>query len=145
MKNLLIIVCMTLILGNVMANDKITSALAQYAWEKRQLIVFSPNNDHPQYQLFTKIETEYKDDIVERKLHTWHVVADDLVKLDLVKKNEIRSQMFRDTFGVNINEFRLLLIGYDQGEKLRQKSVNIDTVFSAIDQMPMRVQEMQKN
>jgi len=38
-----------------MATDKIKSTLDQYAWEKRQLIVFSPNSEHDQYQLFKKV------------------------------------------------------------------------------------------
>ncbi|KAG1652877.1 hypothetical protein GQR58_026025 [Nymphon striatum] len=84
------------------------------------------------------------EDFEERNLHSWHVVGNDSVKLDSRIRAKITSQDFRNTFNVNENQFRLLLIGYDQGEKLRQKEVNIDYVFSEIDQMPMRIQEMQK-
>jgi hypothetical protein len=36
----------------------------------------------------------------------------------------------------------VILIGYDQGEKLRQDTVDLERLFAEIDQMPMRVREM---
>ncbi len=125
------------------ATEKVKLALNDYAWEKRQLIVFSPSNEHNQYQLFKKVQAEFSEEFEERKLHTWHIVASDSVRLDSTVRSEMTSQDFRDAYNVSNNEFRLLLIGYDQGEKLRQKEVNIDYLFSEIDQMPMRIQEMQ--
>ncbi len=125
------------------ANEKVKSALSEYAWEKRQLIVFAPNIEHKQYQLFKKVSAEFRDEFEERKLHTWHVIANDSVRLDSTVKDDVTNQGFRDSFNVSRNEFRLLLIGYDQGVKLRQKQVNIDYLFAEIDQMPMRIQEMQ--
>ncbi len=132
MKKLLIVVCMTFILGEAMANDKVTSALGQYAWEKRQLIVFSPHAEHDQYQLFIDTLSKFRSEFEERKLHSWHVVADDKVMLNSVVKNDVNNQDFRDAYGIDKNEFQLLLIGFDQGEKLRQQSVNIDFIFSEI-------------
>ena len=128
---------------SVFANEKVTSALNEYAWEKRQLIVFAPSKEHTQYQLFKKVTVEFGDELKERKLHTWHVIANDPVRLDSKIQDGIKSQDFREAYTVSNDEFRLLLIGYDQGEKLRQKQVNIDYLFSEIDQMPMRIQEMQ--
>ena len=143
MKKLLIVVCMTFILGEAMANDKVTSALGQYAWKKRQLIVFSPHAEHDQYQLFIDTLSKVRSEFEERKLHSWHVVADNKVMLNSVVKNDVNNQDFRDAYEIDKNEFQLLLIGFDQGEKLRQQSVNIDFIFSEIDQMPMRMQEIQ--
>lgn len=124
--------------------EKVKSALNEYAWEKRQLVVFSPTSKHKQYQIFKAMQLEFSEDFEERNLHSWHVVGNDSVKLDSRMRAKITSQDFRNTFNVDENKFRLLLIGYDQGEKLRQKQVNIDYVFSEIDQMPMRIQEMQE-
>lgn len=134
---------MTFILGEAMANDKVTSALGQYAWKKRQLIVFSPHAEHDQYQLFIDTLSKVRSEFEERKLHSWHVVADNKVMLNSVVKNDVNNQDFRDAYEIDKNEFQLLLIGFDQGEKLRQQSVNIDFIFSEIDQMPMRMQEIQ--
>ena len=134
---------MTFILGEAMANDKVTSALGQYAWKKRQLIVFSPHAEHDQYQLFIDTLSKVRSEFEERKLHSWHVVADNKVMLNSVVKNDVNNQDFRDAYEIDKNEFQLLLIGFDQGEKLGQQSVNIDFIFSEIDQMPMRMQEIQ--
>ena len=125
------------------ANEKVRLALSEYAWDKRQLIVFAPSSENKQYLLFKKVEVEFRDEFEERKLHTWHVIANDSVRLESTVKGDITNQHFRDSYDVGENEFRLLLIGYDQGEKLRQKEVNIDYLFAEIDQMPMRIQEMQ--
>ncbi len=128
-----------------MDTDKIKSALDQYAWEKRQLIVFSPNKDHDLYQLFKKVQTKYSDEFKDRNLHTWHVIAENKVTLNSIARNDINSQDFRDVYSVNKDDFQLLLIGYDLGVKLRQKKVDIKYLFSEIDQMPMRLQEMLDN
>ncbi|WP_299879745.1 DUF4174 domain-containing protein [uncultured Cocleimonas sp.] len=128
---------------NALATEKIQSALNEYAWEKRQLIVFSPSYEHQQYQLFKQVLAEFSEEFEERKLHTWHVIAKDSVRLDSKISSDVSNLGFREMYKVSVNEFRLLLIGYDQGEKLRQKKVNIDYLFSEIDQMPMRIQEMQ--
>ncbi|MEB8431577.1 DUF4174 domain-containing protein [Cocleimonas sp. KMM 6892] len=151
MKNILILLFMIMSSTSVSAaekaTDKVRLALNKYAWEKRQLIVFAPSYEHRQYQLFRKLEAEFRDEFEERKLHSWHVIGNDPVKLDNTVHagitNGISSQDFRKTYNVSKNEFRVLLIGYDQGEKLRQEKVNIDYLFSEIDQMPMRIQEMQ--
>ena len=147
MKKILGLFLMILFSSSVYAAEsvaqKVRNALNEFAWEKRQLIVFSPSKEHAEYQRFKSIELEFNDEFKERRLQSWHVIANDSVKLDSVTRGDILTQDFRDRYNVDTNEFRLLLIGYDQGEKLRLKKVSIDYLFSQIDQMPMRVQEMQ--
>ena len=145
MKKLLIAVFMTFILGDVMANDKVTTALSQFAWEKRQLIVFSPSPQHPQYLSYKKQAATFKPEFKDRKLHSWFIVADSPVMLNESLNKDLTSQNFRETFAIRKNEFRVLLLGYDQGVKLRQELVNLELIFSTIDQMPMRAQEMREN
>jgi len=44
------------------------------------------------------------------------------------------------------NQFTIILIGLDGGEKLRQtKPLDTTTLFAIIDGMPMRRQELKKN
>lgn len=126
----------------LMANDTVQQALAEYAWKKRQLIIFSPNINHPEYQLFERLEKEFKDEFIDRRLQVWRVLPNQIVMLESQAQGKINNQDFYQYFQVNTNDFRLLLIGYDQGEKLRQKTVDIDYLFAEIDQMPMRQQEM---
>ena len=120
----------------------IRNTLDEYAWNKRQLIVFTPDIDHPQYQVLQKTLVDFNKELKERYLHTWHVVADDKVKLGSAIRDDVNNKDFRAYYSVTKDQFRLLLIGYDQGEKLRLQQANIDSIFSAIDQMPMRIQEL---
>jgi len=130
---------------SVSANQKVSEALQEYAWDKRQLIVFSPSHEDPQYQLFLKLKDEFREDFDDRKLHVWHVIAGQKVKLDEQIVSDLKSQDFQAAFGVNKTDFNVVLIGYDQEEKLRQNKVQIDYLFAEIDQMPMRIQEMQED
>ena len=68
--------------GNAIASENVKNALSNFAWEKRQLIVFSPNKDHPQYIKFKQFETQYADEFLDRKLQSWHVITKNKVTLN---------------------------------------------------------------
>ncbi|MGK0272558.1 MAG: hypothetical protein ACI88H_003230 [Cocleimonas sp.] len=127
----------------VMASKNIHEALGEFAWKKRQLIVFTPSIENKQYQLFNKSLIEFNQDFNERNIQSWHVIADDKVLLKDISREELKANNFRTTYSVNNEEFRLILIGLDGGEKFRQQIVNLDEIFAEIDQMPMRIRELQ--
>ena len=127
-----------------MANISISEVLAEYAWDKRQLIVFTPDKENEDFIRFLKNVKQSQQMIKERNLHTWFVIDDSQVFLDSVKRDDIKNHILRNAYKVNKNEFRILLLGYDLGEKLRLEKSNLDIIFSEIDQMPMRIQEMKK-
>ena len=54
MKKGLVLFLSTVLTIPVWANEKINTAMKEYAWEKRQLIVFSPSVNDDQYKLFFK-------------------------------------------------------------------------------------------
>ncbi len=127
----------------VMASKNIHEALGEFAWKKRQLIVFTPSIENKQYQLFNKSLIEFNQGFNERNIQSWHVIANDKVLLKDISREELKAKNFRTTYSVNNEEFRLILIGLDRGEKLRQQIVNLDEIFAKIDQMPMRIRELQ--
>jgi hypothetical protein len=127
------------------ANEKINTTLKEYAWEKRQLIVFSPSVNDDQYKLFLKVQSEFMDEFKDRRLHVWHVISGQKVKLDQEIRADLNDSDFQGAFDVRNTEFKVILVGYDLQEKLRQDKVQIDYLFSKIDQMPMRIQEMQES
>jgi len=145
MKKTFTILSLLMFFGNTPAVEKVELSMNEFAWKKRQLIVFSPSDTHQAYLRFKMIEEKEKPGFNERNLHTWHVIAEKKVKLSTNQTTHFSNQEARDHFQVNIDQFRIILIGYDQGEKLRQTNVDIDFLFSKIDQMPMRIQEMQNN
>jgi len=132
-----------IVLMHATAANTVDQTLGEYAWEKRQVIVFAPALDHPDYLHFLKKLDVFQEDFTERKLHVWHVVGDQAVKLENIRQQSPIANDFRKKYGVSPNEFKLILVGYDQQEKLRQNRLQLDDLFAEIDQMPMRLQEMQ--
>lgn len=124
------------------ATTNVSEALSDYAWQKRQLVVFSPSLDHPELVLFNQVVSEFKVAFDERRLQTWRVLPDQVVTLNKQVNLDLNSQQFQRHFSVNPDDFRLFLVGYDQGIKLQQHRVDIDDIFAEIDQMPIRQQEM---
>ena len=119
-----------------------TQALSEFAWEKRQIIVFTPATDDARLTRFKTIQTEFSEDFAARFLQTWIIEADGKVLLEGEHDSRLQADSFYEHFNVQKDEFRVVLIGYDQGEKLRQVVFNLDELFGEIDQMPMRQQEM---
>jgi hypothetical protein len=145
MKKWILLTLGILITSPAWANQKVSEALQAFAWEKRQLIVFTASTNDPKYQLFLKVSNKFLEEFEDRKLHIWHVIAGQKVKLDEQTRVDLKASDFQKAFGINGTKFKVLLIGYDQQEKLRQDNVQIDDLFAEIDQMPMRIQEMQES
>ena len=128
--------------AQVRASESVQETLASFAWEKRQLVVFAPSGGHPLLERFDQSAANRKDGISDRRLQIWRISPETPVTVDYHLKNGLHSSQFYEYFQVSPKEFRVLLIGYDQGEKLRQQRVDLDTVFAKIDRMPMRIREM---
>ena len=118
-------------------------ALNEFAWEKRQIIVFTPSADDKRLVNFQTIKKEFAEDFAERFLQVWVAEVGKQVTLESKPRKDVSVDAFYQRFSVQPNEFRIVLLGYDQCEKLRQSEFNIDLLLGTIDQMPMRMQEMQ--
>lgn len=127
-----------------LANEQVKQALQNYAWEKRQLIVFSPSANAPEYLQFNRIVKEFAADFEERRLHTWRVLPKQAITLDYQPQSAVNAQAFYEHFKIKPTEFMVLLVGYDQGVKLKQNPFDVDSLFGEIDQMPMRQDEMEE-
>lgn len=129
----------------VWAENNVNSALSKYAWDKRQIIVFTPSIDHPEYKKFLQSSMRQSTELQERNLQSWHVVGSFPVTLENDINDKFTAKDIRLAFEIEENEFRLVLIGYDQGEKLRLTRTDLTQIFTKIDKMPMRIQELQKS
>ena len=125
------------------SNQTVSEALSEYAWEKRQLIVFTPNLENKRFKQFKKIEKEFSADFAERFLQVWTIEANKQVSLENTPDDNLKPQDFYNHFNVSTGDFAVILIGYDQGIKLRLPVFNVDTIMGEIDQMPMRRQEIE--
>ena len=103
--------------------------LDQYRWSHRPVLLFAPSEHDKAYRLQMKILDAAESGLAER---------DVLVLSDIL---DVGRGKLRKTF--QIDGFEIILIGKDGGVKLRSKTpISVEDLFSVIDAMPMRRQEM---
>ena len=117
--------------------------LDEYKWERRILIIFSPDTKQSEYQNQIKELKGQKEGMKERHMLIVHVLPGELAKLQLEEPKEINQEQLRDRFDIQREEFTVLLIGKDGGIKMKSnQALEIKDIFGRIDAMPMRQREM---
>ncbi len=116
--------------------------LLQYAWRQRPLIVISPIRNDPR---FKKQESEFSNTgpaLLERAIVLIEIVGDQVdTKHGPSASGEAAA--LRKRLGIKRDEFSVVLLGKDTRVKLRSSEpVSAAAIFSLIDSMPMRRQEM---
>ncbi len=119
--------------------DRLMSGLT---WEKRVLLVFAPADDHAERQHQRVLLDAVEGGLDERHMTVIEAYADDRLALD-GQFLDISSGAFYDRFGVDGDDFRVILVGKDGSVKLeRNQAVDSGDLFALIDSMPMRRYEM---
>lgn len=112
------------------------------AWEKRVLLVFSPDEQHAGFQRQQAILQTIEGGLSERDMAVIRAFADDRVVFDEQSHAQSAASFYR-RFAVSSNEFRVVLVGKDGTVKLdRDSAVSGNDLFALIDSMPMRRDEM---
>jgi hypothetical protein len=126
------------------SSEGASDILEQYMWEKRLVLVFSPNIDNLEMQEQYKVFKDNEDGIKERDIVTWIFINNEKVIVGGEQKPHLYSSPFYKKFQVDDNDFVVIVIGKDGYEKLRIKNkvATSDSIFSLIDSMPMRKKEM---
>ncbi len=140
MKNLLLPILLSFAL-NLSAQQ-----LKQHRWQNRLLILV--DNEANSDKMLTQLARLKKDKtgLEERKLIVYQFSQKGYRK-GLSNKNEwLTITNTTNFFTKKTTAFRIYLIGLDGGIKMqKQNPVNISTIFSLIDGMPMRQAELRKN
>jgi hypothetical protein len=119
--------------------------LGDYLWKNRLLLIFSPSESY----------TDHRVQKGELEKQMAEVVDRDLIVFEIFVKGESRigkspianpmAESLRSKFDVKPEDFAVLLIGKDGGEKLRStEHIHVEEIFSLIDAMPMRQSEMRE-
>jgi len=114
--------------------------LDQHQWKERILIITSKDNNSLQQQL----DSLRKDieGLQERKLMIYQVTPEGYAK-GIKKNNWTVTTDFYKEIKKEKKGFEVVLIGLDGGVKLRQtKLLTLEKLFTLIDGMPMRRQEL---
>jgi len=119
------------------------AVLEKYQWKNRIVLVFSPSEKDKNYEM--QQTTFLKDNlgIEEREIVIFSVFEGSAKNSDkqLLSKNDCL--YLRDKFHIKKDEFCIVLIGKDGGEKYRKSTILPSAeLFAVIDAMPMRRAEM---
>ncbi len=117
--------------------------LDQYKWNSRMLLVFAPSDQDPRYAA-TRLEAQAAAcQIQDRDLViAWLPLSgpSHLGKRPLAADAQ---QRLRERYRIGTDDFVVVLIGKDGGEKDRSEDIpDLKGLFSLIDSMPMRQSEM---
>ncbi|MEH2143887.1 DUF4174 domain-containing protein [Nostoc sp.] len=119
--------------------------LSSQKWKNRVLLVFAPSVDNHTYQQQMQLLQEHNSGFADRDLVLVQVLATDESYANRQPIDESSAAKLRDRFGVNKENFRVILVGKDGGVKRSDATpVQATAIFKEIDAMPMRQQEMQK-
>ena len=132
MKNIILI--LLLIIFPVMLIN--SSPLDKYLWKNRVIVTFSPSKNNTERNYFVNS--------INRNLCKFN--SRNIIHIDFIfNENDQKIENFESSFeniSLSSSEFRLILIGKDGGIKLNSRKISLEEIFSLIDTMPMRQEEM---
>ena len=137
-----------LILALVLLNSTMATAdsvlLDSYTWHNRLLLIFTPDQGHPEFIAQNEELARVGAELIDRDLVIFRMMPGEAVTIDNNISRESNSNGIYRDFAIDTSEFRVLLIGKDGTLKLtRPVAVGTTDLFELIDSMPMRQMEMQ--
>jgi hypothetical protein len=120
------------------------SAMSDYKWTKRPLVVFAPGDEDERLLEQRRIVEANRAALAERDMVVIWVVGN-TTTTDLGAQPRIPAAGLRSRYGVADGAFRVVLIGKDGGAKLSSAMpISADRVIETIEAMPMRREEMRR-
>jgi len=125
------------------ASDAARYEIEQRRWEARPLLVFAPDPADPRWEQQTGALDDTKAGLAERDMDDVRIAGDSgTANGDEMVADDVAA--LRARYDVETDDFAVILVGKDGGEKLRvTETIAIDEIFATIDAMPMRRREMQ--
>ncbi|MBW4662239.1 MAG: DUF4174 domain-containing protein [Drouetiella hepatica Uher 2000/2452] len=121
----------------------VTFNLSDEQWQHRILLIFAPSEQSPLYQKQQQAWQSRSEGMQERDLKLVEVLATGASQVNGQPMSAASADRLRDQFGVAPQDFAVILVGKDGTEKQRfSQPVDLSDIFSTIDAMPMRQQEM---
>ena len=119
--------------------------LNRYKWKNRLLFIFAPHDSHPLLIHLKNEASARNQEIVDRDLLIFEILENGSSLVDSTRLENQMVRNIRQKFLVSSGQFTVVLVGKDGGVKLRRDGqVKLDEIFSLIDAMPMRREEMRQ-
>ena len=113
-------------------------SLKAWQWKKRVVLLGAPSTQQADFVRQKALLAKEEAGLRERDIQVMEVHYDQLDETDMI--------FLRENLFIPTNAFTVVLIGKDGGVKVRQSlPLSTGDLFSTIDAMPMRRQEMRKN
>jgi len=116
-----------------------SNPLKKYIWKNRVIVTFSPNKNNTDRSHFLNS--------INKNLCEYN--SRNIIHIDLLfNENNKEIEKFKSFFeklSLSPSEFRLILFGKDGGIKLNSRKTSLEEIFSLIDTMPMRQEELLKD
>jgi len=113
-----------------------SNPLKKYIWKNRVIVTFSPNKNNTDRSHFLNS--------INKNLCEYN--SRNVIHIDLLfNENNKEIEKFKSFFeklSLSPSEFRLILFGKDGRIKLNSRKTSLEEIFSLIDTMPMRQEEM---
>ena len=134
-----------LVLNPTLTTASADSALLDsYTWGNRLLLIFTPDQNHPEFIAQNVGLARIGADLIDRDLVVLRLMPAEEVTIDGNISSSSNSDAIYSDFAIETSEFRVLLIGKDGTIKLsRHTAVDAIELFELIDSMPMRQMEIQ--
>ncbi len=117
--------------------------LSRYIWENRLILLFSPNIKDPRLEAQIQELQQPICDLEDRDILVFQIVKNLGVLYLNGSRSKIEEDKLRQKHRVQSQEYLLILVGKDGGEKLRsRKVISGNRIFNEIDAMPMRQNEV---
>ena len=132
--------CTAALLINLYAQ---ANPLSSYQWNKRLLILATPEISQETYRQQLRIIDNNREGILDRDIHIVRIIGDELFGTAKEYNTVKWGRVLRSLYQLNTENFTIVLIGKDGGEKARSnRPITFCNFFNLIDLMPMRREEI---
>jgi hypothetical protein len=119
-------------------------ATSSYKWKYRPLFIFADSNANSALAEQRRIFAASRAGLVERQVVVIWVIGDSVSNDGGLGPRQTAAPL-RARYGVGPTEFKAVLVGKDGGVKLASSSaIRAEILYSTIDAMPMRRDEMRR-
>jgi len=146
-KAILLAMMMVMVLSMGKSRNALSMSLdvSQFQWKKRLLFLFAPNHNHPLFENLHNALKAQMQEVADRDLVIFEILESGVSRMDTSRLDPQAAQSLREKFDVPPGKFAVILIGKDGGIKLNRKDhTQLEDVFTLIDAMPMRREEMRQ-
>ena len=134
---------MVIMMGSVSAMDEKLANLESLRWKNRVILVYASQASSAENAANNL--AELAEGVADRDI-SWFVIQGEKLVTNHAGNvdKSLREQLLETYFNPVPASTEVILIGKDGGVKSRSGDLDLEATFNLIDQMPMRIQEMQQ-